>query len=204
MRSHRILLLAGLTLAACEDSGGPLTGGPSTDGTLVVSTASGGNDPDQDGYLLTVDGGDSLPLEPTGTSRIDLTAGQHTLRLLGMAEHCSVSPGTPLDVDIASTDTIAVAFEVLCSLTGVRITSMTTGLDFDPDGYRVEVDGTDRGGLPSIGTVLTRLDPGSHSIALAGLSPNCTIVGPRSHMVTIAASESQQSPSKLPAPRRAE
>jgi hypothetical protein len=173
MRTHPILLLApGLTVAACQDSAGPSTS-PSTVGTLFVSPASEGNDPDQDGYLLTVDGVDSLPLDPTGTSQIDLPAGQHTLRLLGMAEHCSVSPGIPLDVAVPSKDTTSVAFEVTCSVTGVRITTTTTGLDLDTDGYRVEVDGIDQGVLPrgvlsSIVTVLTRLDPGSHTIALRG------------------------------------
>jgi hypothetical protein len=37
--------------------------------------------------------------------------------------------------------------------------------------------------------VLTRLEPGSRTIALTGLSPNCTIVGPGAHTVTIVASE---------------
>ncbi len=195
MRTHPILLLAvGLTLAACDDSGGPSTGspstgGPSSDGTLVVSTSTGGGDPDQDGYLLTVDGVDSVALDPTGTVEIDLVDGQHTLRLLGVAEHCSVAPGTPLEVDVPSQGTTSVAFEVSCPATGVRITTTTTGLDFDTDGYRVEVDGTDRGILPAIGTVVTRLEPGNHTIALNGLSPNCTIVGPGSHTVTTVASE---------------
>jgi hypothetical protein len=194
MRTNPILLLAvGLTVAACHDSGGPLTS-PSTAGTLVVSIASGGNDPDRDGYLLAVDGVDSIPLDPTGISHIALPAGQHTLRLLGMAEHCTVSPGTPLDVAIPSRDTTSVAFEVTCSVAGVRITTTTTGLDFDTDGYRFEVDGIDRGILPrgllpSIGTVLTLLDPGSHTIALTGLAPNCTIDGLDSHTVTIVDTE---------------
>jgi hypothetical protein len=112
-----------------------------------------------------------------------------------MAEHCSVSPGPVLDTGVRSGDTTSVAFEVMCSLTAARITTSTTGLDFDTDGYSVEVDGIDRGillranllpaGLPSISTVLIRLDPGSHTITLMGLSPNCTTVGPGSHAVTI-------------------
>ena len=181
MRTHPILLLAvGLTLAACDDSGGP-----STDGTLIVSTASGGNDPDQNGYLLIVDAVDSLPLQPTDTSSIDLSAEQHTLRLTGMAEHCSVAPGTPLDVEVPSGDTISVAFEVMCSLTGVRITTTTTGLDFDPDGYRVVADGSDQGAISSTDTVFTRLDPGSRTIGLTGLATNCTIDGRGPRTVTI-------------------
>ena len=188
MRTYPILLLIiGLSLAACDG-----TGGPSEDGTLVVSTSTGGTDPDPDGYQLTVDGLGSHHLDPTGTSRIDLSPGQHTLRLLGMAEHCSVSPVTPLDVDVPSRDTARVAFEVTCLATGVRITTTTAGLDFDPDGYRVEVDGTDLGVLPSNGTVLTRLDPGSRTIALGGLSPNCTIQGSGSNTVTIVDRELAQ------------
>jgi hypothetical protein len=159
-------------------------------GTLVVSTSTGGNDPDLDGYLLTVDGLDSLVLVPTGTAEVDLPPGQHTLELLGLAEHCSVAPATPLEVDVPPRGTIPVAFEINCQFTGARITATTTGLDFNPfDGYHVDVDGTDRGILPTSGTVLTRLDPGSQTIALTGLAPNCTIDGPDSHTVTIVDTE---------------
>ena len=190
MRTHSILLLLvlGLTQAACQDSAGPSPTSP-TGGILVVSTVSGGNAPDQDGYLLAVDGVGSFPLGPTGTSRIDLPAGQHALRLLGVAEHCSVSPGIPLDVAVPSGDTTSVAFEVTCSLTGIRITTTTTGLDFDTDGYRVEVDSTDRGMVLSNDTVLTRLDPGSRTIGLTGLMPNCVVDGPGSRTVTIVEKE---------------
>ena len=189
MRTDPILLLAlGLTLAACGNSGGPLTS-PSTVGTLVVSTASGGNDPDQNGYLLSVDAEESLALQPTDTSAIDLPAGVHTLRLTGMAEHCSVSPGTPVDVELGSRDTIWVAFEVMCSVTGVHIGTATTGVDLDTDGYRVEVDGTDRGIVPSNGTVLILLAPGSHAIALTGLAPNCALNGAGTRAITVVSNQ---------------
>ena len=150
MRTHPILLLTiGLTLAACDDSGGPSDGEPPTDGTLVVSTATGGSDPDQDGYLLTVDGVDSVALDPTGTAEVDLPEGHYTLRLLGVAEHCSVAPGTPLEVDVPLQDTTSVAFEVNCPVTGARITTTTTGLDLDPDGYRAR-GGPDGQGDPAL------------------------------------------------------
>ena len=69
------------------------------------------------------------------------------------------------------------AFEVDCPLTGARITVTTTGVDLDPDGYRVMVDGSDRGAIASNGTVFTRLDPGSRTISLAGLASNCAVEG---------------------------
>ncbi len=45
------------------------------------------------------------------------------------------------------------------------------------------------GSVSSNGTVLTSLDPGSRTIALTGLAPNCTIDGPESHTVTIVDTE---------------
>jgi TolB protein len=140
--------------------------------------------------MLTVDGNDSLSLGPTGTSQINVPAGQHTLRLLGVAEHCSVSPGTSLDVAVSSGDTTSVAFEVTCYLmTGVRVTTRTTGLDIDRDGYDVAIDGGDPRPISANGTMLIRLDPGSRTISLTGLTPNCVIDGPGSRTVTVVATE---------------
>src|SRR5438093_1401116 len=75
------------------------------------------------------------------------------------------------------------------STDGTLVVSTSTGLDLDLDGYRVEVDGTDRGAIPANDTVVIRLDPGSRTIALTGLSPNCTIEGPGSRTVTIVDTE---------------
>lgn len=189
--AERIILIVGLGLWACDDPGADLVGnpvGPST-GTLVVSTSTVGDDPDPDGYQLTVDNTESLELSPTGTAEIDLPSGRHTLRLLGVAGHCAVTPATPFELDVPSGSRTPVAFEVSCPLTGVRITVTTTGLDVDPDGYRVVADGRDRGAIPSNGTVMSKLDPGTRTISLAGLASNCAVDGPASHTVTIVAAE---------------
>ena len=175
-------------LAACNADVGDL-GEPSTDGTLIVSTATQGDDPDPDGYLLTVDGVDSVALDPTGTAEIVVASGPHTLRLLGVADHCTASPDTPFEVDIPASSRIPVAFVFNCPATGARITATTTGLDIDPDGYRIAVDGTDRGTIPANETLLLRLDPGSRTIALTGLTPNCTISGSGSQATTIVVAE---------------
>jgi hypothetical protein len=181
-----VLLIIGLSPSACDD--GPPTDVPST-GTLVVSTSTEGDDPDQDGYLLTVDEVDSLDLDPTGTAEIRLTSGQHTLRVLGVAAHCSVAPDTPLEVDVPSQDTTSVAFEVNCPATAARITVATTGLDADGDGYRVTVDGTDQSVVSATGSVLMLLEPGTRTIALTDLAPNCAHDGPGSRTVIIVDKE---------------
>ena len=142
MRIYPILpLIGGLFIAACAD-GGVVDPEPAT--TLVVSTSTTGEDPDEDGFQLTLDGGDPRALAPSGTVEVDLRPGRHTVQLVGVASQCSVTPGATLEVDIAVGKRTSVAFEVTCPLTGARIAVTTTGLDVSLDGYRVEVDGNDR------------------------------------------------------------
>jgi hypothetical protein len=175
-----LLLTAGILLAACTDGEAP-----STDGLLVVSTRTGGGDSDPDGYLLTIDESDSLTLAPTGTAELRVPAGRHALTLLGVAEHCSVIEGSAREVEVPPQGSVSVAFEVGCPASAIRITTTTTGLDIDPDGYHVVVDGVDRGAIPSNGTLLTRVDPGSLRITLTDLAPFCTSDGPDSRTVTV-------------------
>src|SRR5262249_25488372 len=78
----------------------------------------------------------------------------------------------------------SVAFDIDCSLTGARITTTTTGLDLDPDGYFVEVDGSIKGAILVNGVALVPLAPGSRILGLKGLAPNCTIDGPATRRVT--------------------
>ena len=185
MRISAVFLLpAGLMLAACVDGEEP-----STDGTLVVSTSTGGGAPDPDGYWLTVDGLDSLPLNPTGTAELALPSGRHSLRLHGLAQHCSVDQEASLEVDVPSRGTVSVAFEVSCPASAVRVTTTTTGLDLDPDGYRVVIDGADYGSIPANGTRLAGVDPGTRTITLTGLAPLCTVDGPDSRAVTVTGPE---------------
>ena len=73
--------------------------------------------------------------------------------------------------------------------TGARITVRTSGLDIDPDGYRVVVDYSDRGTISVNGVTAMSLDPGRQTIALAGLSPNCGIDGPGSRTVNVVSNE---------------
>jgi hypothetical protein len=185
MRNDIPLLLAvGILLVACRDGEAP-----STDGLLIVSTVTRGEAHDQDGYFLTIDRSDSLSLDHTGSVELSLPAGRHALRLSGVAAHCSVAERMSLEVDVPSQATVSVAFEISCPAGAVRVTTTTTGLDPDPDGYQVVIDGNDRGSIPPNGTLLTPVDPGTRSITLAGLAPLCSIEGPDSRAVTVTGPE---------------
>src|SRR5262249_48017881 len=95
----------------------------------------------------------------------------------------------PLDVEIPPGETIRVALVIHCSPVGVTLTIRTTGVDLDPDGYRVAVDGVDGSVVPLFTSVFTHIDPGTHTITLTGLASNCAIDGPSSRTVTIVADE---------------
>jgi hypothetical protein len=179
-----LLLAVGILLAACEDGAAP-----SRDGMLIVSTVTRGEAPDQNGYLLTIDGSDSLPLDPTGSAEVSLPAGRHTLALVGVAAHCSVAERTSLEVDVPSQATVSVGFEVSCPAGAVRVTTRTTGLDSATDGYHVVIDGADHGSIPANGTLLTEVDPGTRTITLTGLAPLCTVDGLDSRTVTVTGPE---------------
>lgn len=181
MRVHRALVLVvGLAVASCDD-----TGGPTPDGRLVVSTSTVGEAADADGYRVTVDDLDTLVLTPSGTAELAVRAGAHTLRLLGVPEHCSVLPAASLEVEVESGARTPVDFAIDCAATGVRVTTTTTGLDIDADGYRITVDGEDRAGVLASGTTLVQAGPGERTIALTGLTGYCAVEGAATHTVTV-------------------
>ena len=180
MRPHSLLILAAALTISCDD--GP---GPSTEGTLVISTSTAGDYPDPDGYLLAVDDLDTLVLNVSGTAELEVSAGSHTLQLLGVAQHCSVVPGPSLEVDVTPGSRTPVEFVFDCPGTGISVTTTTTGLDFDADGYRITVNTVEREAVLANGVALVFLDPGELTIGLTGLAPNCAMEGPASTSVTV-------------------
>jgi hypothetical protein len=114
------------------------------------------------------------PLEPSTRYQLELTQG-----IEGVG-------GEPLEAPFTAEFTTQPS---TVSPAGARITVRTTGPDVDPDGYRVLVDGSDRGTVGVNGTMVTQFDPGTRAIALGDLAANCAVDGPGERTVTVAASE---------------
>jgi Tol biopolymer transport system component len=73
----------------------------------------------------------------------------------------------------------------------IEITSSTTGVSPDPDGYTITLDGTDRGALDvSGGVTLEGLTEGSHTVGLSGVAANCQVQGENPRAVTVTAGAS--------------
>jgi hypothetical protein len=171
MRRRTILpLIVGLLVWGCDDQAEP-----SADGTLAVSTTTVGDDLDPDGFQLRIDGIDSLALLPTGTAEVALSVGRHTLQLFGVAEHCSVVPGTSVEVDITEGRTAPVTFQVSCPGTRLGVAVTTTGNDPDQDGYNLTIDGVDALTLNPTGSALVNVAPGRHTLQLQGVAEQCSV-----------------------------
>ena len=173
-----------LLAAGCRDQG------PSTGNVRVTVTTTGG-DLDLDGYALTVDGAGQQSIAVSGTMLLpDLPTGPHDVELIGVAANCTVAGPNPRLVAVRGGAVVEVFFAVSCVATGVQVTTPTTGVEIDPDGYTVAVDGgTPQAIVVNGSATITRLSAGSHTVVLSGVAANCAVTGSASRSVSIASGQ---------------
>jgi len=158
-------------------------------GNLTVSTSTTGSSLDADGYTITVDGGSpqSVGINASVTYT-NLTAGNHTVAISGVAGNCTVTGGTSRTVSVPSGGTATTTFTVTCVTPpgNLTVSTSTTGSSLDPDGYTITVDG---GSPQSVGinasVSYTNLTPGNHTVAISGVAGNCTVSGSTSRTVSV-------------------
>jgi hypothetical protein len=157
-----------------------------TGGTLVAATKTTGSDIDPNGYMVWVDDQWSQSPSDNGVAFFNgLSGGDHKVALLRVAANCIVTalPGTgpnnPRTVTIVDSVTGATEFDLGCASVGsLFISTSTSGVDLDADGYTVSVDDSSRQLTATNGDVtFTGLMTGSHSVALSGVAGNCTVNG---------------------------
>lgn len=183
-----------LSAAAVGCGGGDSVTLPPTTGTLVITTSTGGVEPDADGFSVQIDAGPAQAIGVAATlTTSEVTPGNHIVQLAEIAANCTVSGDNPRTVSVTAGETATVSFAVTCSATtgSLSITAITSGPSPDPDGYIIFIDGADRGALGvnaavSIGGLL----PGSHPVGLGGVAANCQIQGDNLQAVTITAGAS--------------
>jgi len=182
-RDAQFALLDGATLTAEVHSTGSPTD-PSSTGAI-----------DPDGYTLWVDGSQSQAIGTNGLVTFSgLAPGDHEVALYGIAPNCNVNPVTdgssnPRVVSLVGGALGGTGFYVGCgSWGGLFVSTNTTGVDLDADGYTVTVDGTASEAIAANGSVtFTELYATSHSIAISGVAGNCTLSGPNPRTVTVSA-----------------
>jgi Tol biopolymer transport system component len=163
---------------------------PAETGTLAVTTATTGTDPD--GYVITVDAGTPQPIGINATVTIaNVVPGPHSIELSGLDPACSVVGANPQSATLSAGSTTAISFAVQCTTPGpatgsIQVRVSTTGTGLDPDGYTLLLDGVVNGPFgPNDERTLPGLAAGQHTVELRGLAPTCAVVdNPRAVTVT--------------------
>ena len=175
-------------IASCQEAEGP------SDGALEITTSTTGEDPDPDGYTLTVDGGTAEPIGANAVvTRPNLGPGDYQVQLGDVAANCAVAGNNPRTIAVASGATAQTTFTVSCSALpptagDLRVVTTTGGNDVDADGYTVTVGG---GPGSAIGVEdsldFPGLAPGDYQVQLADVAANCSVGGDNPRTVAVSA-----------------
>ena len=159
---------------------------PPAPGAIQVTTATTGFDLDVNGYFVRVDGRSDEWIGANATITINVAAGDHTLWLGHVATNCSSSGANPRTVSVASGATTEVTFAVTCgSGPTIQVTTVTTGVDLDANGYGVMpwrlLDSwgsrvlETSASVAANGTVrLFGLITGEYQVEFSGIATNCS------------------------------
>lgn len=175
-----------LALAACGDDSPTFPGSGFGDVRVLLETSGG--DVDLDGYIVTLDGVDIGPIASDGSLKLAaLPSGLHTIGLKGVAPNCEVEGGNPRSLPLPPGRISEIRFSVTCLPTGIQVWVQQSGADLDPDGFTITVDGSPPQAIqPSQYHVVSRLEPGTHTVAIGGLASNCDVTGDASIVVGVA------------------
>ncbi len=185
------MLLASTAALAC--GGDP--GQPTPNGVIEVTTVTGGEPLDPDGYTVALDEGPAADVGVNSAFDLsDVPAGEHHLELAGVAPHCRLSGPNPRPVTVDGGSTVRVRFELVCSTPSgnIELTVATTGESPDPDGYTVSLDGGNGQPVASSGTIrFAGVIAGDHRVGLTGIAPKCRVTGGNPRTVTVGSDVSR-------------
>ena len=182
-------LILGSVLGLLSCSGDDLVS--PANGSIEIRTTTKGPEPDPDGYAVSINNGAEVNLGANATHRVeDLGPGDHSVELRDVTANCTVAGENPRSVSLEAGSNATVDFNVTCGLTtgSMRVTTSTSGVSPDPDGYTITLNGSDRGALAVTGeSRLEALAAGEHVVGLSGVAANCQVTGENPRSVTVAA-----------------
>jgi hypothetical protein len=158
---------------------------------LEITVATSGDEPDADGYTVQIDAEPARPLaSPAAFQHRDISPGDHTVYVGGVAENCAVQGANPRTVSVPAEGTTTITIEIVCAARrgSVLVTTRTQGPSPYPSGHTIAVDGAESAVIDTGRVLIGGIAPGRHVIQLRGIAPHCTTVGnPRT--VTVRAVE---------------
>jgi len=196
-----VMLLVGVAIGvSCGDATNP-DPDPDPDpepttGALRVTVASSGDDVDNNGYTVQLDGAAKAAIGVNASVTIgDLAPATYAVSLAGLAENCSLSTANPMSVAVVAGETADADFAVACvaAVGSVEVTIATTGEALDDDGYTVAVLGGQSSPANVNGVVtLTDVPVGARTVELTGVAANCEVTGANPVAVSVAFDQTAQ------------
>jgi len=162
-------------------------------GTLRVNVQTTGLEPDVDGYRVVTTGMIRGVISGNATAPFEVPVGQWRVSLDGVSGNCLVDEPAAVQVSIPFNASVDVSFVVRCVQAAyVDVSTSTTGVDLDYDGYTVQIAPADRAlnayvNVVSNGTTAGGpFVPGTYTLSLLDLAPNCDPIIPSPRTVTLA------------------
>lgn len=192
------VVAVGVVAGCWDDDKEPTKPQPAAMGQVLAYVATVGSLVDTNGYLLVVEGENSLDRQTfrVGTNSqtaIAVAAGRHTLRLEDIAAECSGPVEGSMVAFVVGGKSSSISFTVNCTAPGALvITTETHGTNVDPDGYLAVLAGRIRDELAAFDTVrIDSVPPGDTRFQLRGVAGNCVIAGGSSVRVFLEENESE-------------
>jgi hypothetical protein len=192
-RSLAVLLVLALVTQSVSCDGDPGTGSQTQrTGTLRVQASTTGPPPFFV-YFVGIDGEEEV-VPVNGVADFELSSGPHQVHLSNAEPRCSVAGENPRTITVSAGAVTATRFEVTCPPTGaIEVTASTTGVDADPDGYLVTVNGSQSQHIGVNASVtFSNVAAGERTVELTGLAANCSVTGDNPRSVTVTAGETAQ------------
>nr|NIT60401.1 TolB family protein [Fodinibius sp.]NIV15139.1 hypothetical protein [Fodinibius sp.]NIY28983.1 hypothetical protein [Fodinibius sp.] len=109
-----VLVIILVLLIGCGGDDSP-TRPPLTTGTIEITATTTGDTLDKNGYTVTLDGADSLALDPNGTTRFeDIEAESHDVTVSGIQVNCDLGGEVSRTVKVEGGETAIVNFSIEC------------------------------------------------------------------------------------------
>ena len=165
--------------------------------SLHITAGTGGSPSDPDGYAACVDPGSDghggtacayggpQAIGVNGAVTVTVDTGAHAVLLTGVAANCTVAGDNPRAVQASRGQTAGVPFAIACVQPSLHVTTATTGVSLDPDGYDVCVDlhydwdfnlvCSYASAIGVNGGVTVPVALGTHVVELGGVADNCQL-----------------------------
>ena len=155
-------------------------------GELLVSIVSSGRAIDPNGYLVHIDNGPGIRMASNGTRVFALHPGQHTISLSDVSSTCILLTNSWVKF-ISPGGQSVLELRIECPAPGaIVVRTATTGVDQDPNGYLVIVNGSAPVDIGPDGFVrIDKVRKGGAIVELRGVAGNCEVEGTRSWVVTV-------------------